>query len=218
MAYGINNSPFGLRPVGTFNNSPWQTNLATAQIATNYATALYPGDLVAVNIANAATTGYIVQAVAGGTTAVNPGTPNTSIIFGVFQSCTYTLASGTIAQPVQKVKVWPGSNAVNLQPGSTVTANICMGDTVYEVQADTTLATGYSFANIYSTANFIQNAANPVLLESGVTIGAPVTTAIAQLKVLGFSPFQSATNLPGVQFNTVLVMINTPFTATYQCP
>jgi hypothetical protein len=220
MAYGVNNSPFGLRPVGTLNNSPWQLNLVKRNIALNYATALYPGDLVTV------VAGFIERAPV--TAAATPGQ-----IFGVFQSCQYTTAN-PVAQPVIKSKVWPGSAGANPLANSEVIANITWGDVVYEIQADDTLANGVTFAQSTSSGLFVQNAPNQTLKTSGVALGALGNNVAAlqaggagsygqtfgtdPLKLVGqlSSVGSYPTNVWGAKWNTVLVMINTPFTATYQ--
>jgi hypothetical protein len=100
MAYPTVSAPYGLRPINSVDGKPYAGATRQLPIASNYNTAIYAGDIVAV--------------VAGGTIAVSGVTNDSTTTaanytYGVFVGCQYTNSAGQIIQ----AQYYPGTSVTN---------------------------------------------------------------------------------------------------------
>lgn len=186
--------PFGLQQMGTGSGMP---NFASSgnppyRIASGYATALFFGDLVRMNVSGP--TGYIEQWAAG------EGGTATKIPVGVFYGCSYYSTS-------QKKQVWnkywPGSDATG-----DVEAFICDDvNAQFKIQA---LLGPITQATIGQTADVSVAAGNTATGMSGMSLDTPTTTSTLPLKVVGILNTPPGANGadPASAYNTVIVAFN----------
>jgi hypothetical protein len=100
MAYPTVDKPYGLQPINSVDGKPYAGATRQLPIASNYNTAIYNGDVVAV--------------VAGGTIALSGCTDDSTttaanFTYGVFMGCQYTNAQGQTIQ----AQYYPGSSVTN---------------------------------------------------------------------------------------------------------
>lgn len=209
MSYG-QNAPQGFVAVSNNLGVTWtqgvrQFQLNPAVAAANGGT-IFSNDLV---VADA--TGYPLQA--------NTATAS-QLIVGCFQSCQYqvpTLAGPN--GPFTPSPYFPGAG-ITLQAG-TLPVGFILTDpnTIYNVQADVTLANGFIFADIFANANLIitggRGGGSTLTGLSAMTLGAANQTNTSNMKIYGFPPSNivGLVNQPNIQFNNVLTLINTPWMA-----
>lgn len=196
MSVGTN-TPYGFKPIRVSNNSnsTFSTN-DSYQINPASSSAIYIGDLVGFD-----SNGWIVPLASSG---------SYQTVVGVFAGCQYlgqggavNLATpayfpGSVTAPVVFAKIWTdpsiiysaqvdGAGATQAQLGTARNCN-------FTVTAPTTPSLGYS--------------------AWSVTSGSFLSTTTLPLKYIGLAPSSTNTqNAYGVQYNQVLVMLNTPLLA-----
>jgi hypothetical protein len=100
MAYPTVNAPYGLRPINSVDGKPYAGATRQLPIASNYNTAIYYGDIVAL--------------VAGGTIAKSGVTDDSTTTaanytYGVFTGCQYVNGQGQVVQ----AQYYPGTSVTN---------------------------------------------------------------------------------------------------------
>lgn len=139
------NQAFGLRPIGSLGGSPVSGKVRKVAVASNYGTALFPGDPLIITgnaQADGQGSGDILENVQIATAA------GTNYISGVF------------------VSVVPTTEADNTYIPASTGGYILMddsSDTLFEIQCSTTLAT----SNIGNTASLVAGAGSTALGMSG---------------------------------------------------
>lgn len=170
MSYGTN-APKGLQPVRKLDGSAWTSALNTYQIATDYATALYTGDPVAV-----ASSGYLAVGAAG------------SAITGVFMGVKYIDSTGT----AKFQAYWPGNPGV--LTGSTVEALVIDDPnvvyTIQETNAAGAAGTPLALADRGLNANFLYTAGSAATGQSAVSLNnaSEADTSTLNLKIIDLDP------------------------------
>jgi hypothetical protein len=174
---------------------PGSTTAYGYRISSGYATAIYFGDAVRMNVSGP--TGYVEQWANG------DGATATKILVGIFLGCEYYSSS-------QKKTIfnnyWPGSDATG-----DVRAYIeDDSNSLWQVQAG---VAGTAFSNIYigSTADIVATPlGNATTGISGMSLSTPTTTNTLPFKVVGLvtSPPGPNGNDPTTAFNNVIVGFN----------
>lgn len=139
------NQAFGLRPIGTLSGSPYSGKLRKVAVASNYGTALFPGDpliITGVGQADGQGSGDILELVQIATAA------GTNYISGVFDSVVPTTEADAM--------YIPASTGGYLLMNDDASA-------LYEIQASTTFALG----NIGNTCSLVAGAGSTALGVSG---------------------------------------------------
>jgi hypothetical protein len=100
MAYPTVSAPYGLRPINSVDGKPYAGATRLLPIASNYNTAIYNGDIVAL--------------VAGGTIAKSGVTDDSTTTaanytYGVFMGCQYVNGQGQVVQ----AQYYPGTSVTN---------------------------------------------------------------------------------------------------------
>lgn len=196
-------APFGFERWGVTGGSPnfsfssgypAGANVAGYRIAAGYATALFYGDAVRMNVSGP--TGYIEQWANG------DGATATKILAGIFLGCSYysTGQRQTIFN-----KYWPGSDATG-----DVTAFVCDDpSSIWKVQAG--VAAAITQTSMGQTADIVATpVGNTTTLTSGMSLSTPTTTNTLPFKVVGFvttPPTANGTDLT-TPYNYVLVGFN----------
>ena len=181
-------APFGLRPSRTSISSQQQNRY---RIASNYGTAIFQGDLVAM-----VTGGGIERVAAGGS----------GLILGVFNGCNYT-------DPTTGKPTWS-----NYYPGSVAAADIIADviddpNATFEVQADA----AFPVADLAGNFDIVDN--SPVgdttsggsRMELDVTTGA--TTATLPLKAIDISQDPENSDVSSANTNVIVKINNHLFSA-----
>lgn len=203
MAYGLNNSPFGLRPVSTLAGGTWSESYVqtyyirtTPDGLTTYNQNIFKGDLVYWNG---------VAANNGGGTIAIAGQGDSGPI-GTFDHCEYIDTNGL----VQMSRYWPASTFV--RAGTQIKAFVVSDpNTVFEVQvssSDNNLAnTRFAPTNIGKNANLVLGGGGNVVVNpaTGNTVTGfsgyylDITTLAATetlpLKVIGYSDNQQQASI-----------------------
>lgn len=188
---------FGFSQIGTASGPPnfAENHNTPYRIASGYATAIYYGDAVRMNVSGP--TGYIEQwAAADGGTA-------TKILVGIFVGCKYYSTS-------QKKTVWS-----NYWPGSDATGDVDAfvvddPNSLWKVQAG---VAAVPFTQIYvgSTADIVSTpVGNATTGISGMTLDTPTTTVTFPFKVVNVittPPGANGTDLT-TAYNYVVVAFN----------
>jgi hypothetical protein len=181
-------APFGLRPSRTSISSQQQNRY---RIASNYGTAIFQGDLVAM-----VTGGGIERVAAGGS----------GLILGVFNGCNYT-------DPTTGKPTWS-----NYYPGSVAASDIIADviddpNATFEVQADA----AFPVADLAGNFDIVDN--SPVgdttsggsRMELDVTTGA--TTATLPLKAIDISQDPENSDVSSANTNVIVKINNHLFSA-----
>ena len=181
-------APFGLRPSRTSISSQQQNRY---RIASNYGTAIFQGDLVAM-----VTGGGIERVAAGGS----------GLILGVFNGCNYT-------DPTTGKPTWS-----NYYPGSVAASDIIADviddpNATFEIQADA----AFPVADLAGNFDIVDN--SPVgdttsggsRMELDVTTGA--TTATLPLKAIDISQDPENSDVSSANTNVIVKINNHLFSA-----
>jgi hypothetical protein len=181
-------APFGLRPSRTSISSQQQNRY---RIASNYGTAIFQGDLVAM-----VTGGGIERVAAGGS----------GLILGVFNGCNYT-------DPTTGKPTWS-----NYYPGSVAAADIIADviddpNATFEVQANA----AFPVADLAGNFDIVDN--SPVgdttsggsRMELAVSTGA--TTATLPLKAIDISQDPENSDVSSANTNVIVKINNHLFSA-----
>lgn len=190
-------APFGFAQTGTNSGPPnfAQNSNPPYRIASGYATAIYFGDAVRMNVSGP--TGYIEQwAAADGGTA-------TKILVGIFVGCRYYSTS-------QKKTVWS-----NYWPGSDATGDVTAfvvddPNAQFKVQAGVA-GVPFTQAMIGQTADIVTTpVGNAVTGISGMKLDTPTTTVTFPFKVVNIintPPGANGTDIT-TAYNYVIVSMN----------
>jgi hypothetical protein len=190
MAYPTVNAPYGLRPINSVDGKPYAGATRLLPIASNYNTAIYYGDIVAL--------------VAGGTIAKSGVTDDSTTTaanytYGVFMGCQYVNGQ---SQTVQ-AQYYPGTSVTNaiayvvddpmaafkvavVYANSVVTSvnRSIVGANMAIDQGTGSSTTGDSGAGVLVATNAAGNAATlPVRVVSVVPETATNTTAFTEVVV-----------------------------------
>lgn len=179
-------APFGLRPIGHVNGSPWNGKTEEFLIADAYNTAIYFGDIV-----KPAAAGVIQVASAGDT-----------LLLGVFQGCRYRATDGSYVFSPR----WPASTSTFNSEGAYGLV-VVDPTVVYEVQHDSDTNTPAQ-ADIFANGDFISTHTGSSItgLSKMELDTSTITTATANLRVLGW--VESPDNEKAANFAKVRVLIN----------
>lgn len=190
-------APFGFSQWGTASGMPnfAENHNTPYRIASGYATAIYYGDAVRMNVSGP--TGYIEQwAAADGGTA-------TKILVGIFIGCSYYSTS-------QKKHVWS-----NYWPGSDATGDVNAfvvddPNALFKVQAGVA-AVPFTQAMIGQTADIVTTpVGNATTGISGMKLDTPTTTVTFPFKVVNVittPPGANGTDI-ATAYNYVIVAMN----------
>lgn len=191
MSYGTN-KPWGLKPVRYFNGAAWNDQVTPYQIPNAYATNLFRGDPAT---ANAAANGTLTIATAGAGNAI------LGVFFG-FQWLDATTGSQVFSD------TWTAATPTfQNTPATAFVVDDPM--VVFNIQGDGN-GGGIVTANLLRNASLVAGAGSTYSGESGwmlaqATIG---TAANSQVKIIRFVPTAEGTNVSGLQYNNVEVLIN----------
>lgn len=195
MSYGTN-APWGLQPVRYMNGAAWNDQTNQYLLPSGYNTNLFRGDPVT---AAAAATGKLSIATAGDGNA----------ILGVFWAVQYI--DNTTGQLITS-PTWTANTVTKGAADATV---FVIDDpmTVFNVQGDGNGAVGITTAALLRNASLVAGAGSAYSGQSGwmlsqALIGAGATK---QVKILRFVPAVSGTNVSGLTFNNVEVIINNSY-------
>jgi hypothetical protein len=180
---------YGLKPVRKIDGSPFINAQNKYRIASNYASAIFNGDLV-----RPATTGTIIRHV--GNTS-NP-------VLGVFNGCFYT-------DPTTQKATWK-----NYYPGSIVASDITAfviddPDIVCKVDADATFAVADIFKNFSLTAVTGNTTTGLSKMQLDVSVSGTHTTYMVRAIDISQDPDNSDVSAANAD---VLVRINNHFYRT----
>lgn len=185
---------FGFSQIGTASGPPnfAESSNPPYRIASGYATAIYYGDAVRMNVSGP--TGYVEQWAAG------DGGTATKILVGIFVGCRYYSTS-------QKKTVWS-----NYWPGSDATGDVTAfvvddPNSQWKVQAN---AGPITQATIGQTADVVVNAGSTTTGISGMALDTPTTTVTLPFKVVNIintPPGANGTDV-ATAYNYVVVAFN----------
>ena len=190
-------APFGFMRWGVAGGAPnfafssgQPSNNGTAgyRIAAGYATAIYQGDAVRMNVSGP--TGYVEQWAQG------DGSTATKILAGIFVGCSYYSTSRR--QTVWN-NYWPGSDATGDVTAFVIDDPLAQ----FKVQAGVA-ATPFTPIYMGSTADIVATpVGNTTTGISGMSLNTPTTTNTLPFKVAGFvsSPLPSG-NVNGTDITT----------------
>lgn len=189
--------PFGLTQWGTASGPVnfAENHNPPYRIASGYATKIFYGDLVRMNVSGP--TGYIEQWAAG------DGSTATQILVGVFIGCSYF---STSQQTTVFKRYWPGADAT----GDVNAFVVDDPNSLWLIQGDITVAAAITQTSIGRTADVVVNAGNTTTGISGMALAAPTTTVTLPLKVVNVlttPPGANGTDLTTVG-NYVMVAFN----------
>lgn len=205
MSYGVN-APQGFVPYttttgATFNASAVQFfNIDPAQASNS----IFLQDAVITSHSNG---GSWIARIA---TAAN----TSAVVAGTFVGCQYVVPQAGAPNGTVINGYWPGNAGVTVA-GTSVTATVLMDQTIiYDVQSTTN--GGVTAAQLFFNAQIAQPANGNVATGiSGQSIIAEASgNATFPVKIVGFSNGGGGTNLPGINFNNVYTVFNTPAFAT----
>lgn len=193
------NAPAGLAPVMYRNGNMWTGQARLYAIAPAIATALYIGDVVAIDATNFADPNgipCIKQAVAGATAR--------GVIVAVGAGLPYGFQGGPYINPNDLTKTFRPTGA---QTGYYYAAVVDDPDVVFEVQEDTTSTPGQA-AQITKNANFTVAAPATGVFISGFTLNSNTYAVTATLNLKVLQAVQRPDNTPYTAFQRLLVMLN----------
>ena len=164
MAYPTVSAPYGFRPINRLDGMPYAGATRTYQIASNYNTALYNGDLVVL--------------VTGGTIEKFTGTQSGSPV-GVFMGCNYTSSQG---QPLQ-AQYYPGTSVT--QASAIVVVD---SQALFQVVVTTSgsVVSSGSLASIGANMEVVPGTGNSNTGDSGASVlaGSETGTAAFPIRVV----------------------------------
>ena len=164
MAYPTVSAPYGLKPVNLIGGQVFAGGTRLMQIAENYATSIFYGDLV--------------KRIADGTIQKDVGT-TTATPTGIFLGVSFTNAS---TGQIQQQQFYPASQQV--KSGTQILAVVADDpDTLFQVVScnATTVVTAMGITAIGSNVALIQNAGSATTGNSAVAIN---TTTLATTSAL----------------------------------
>lgn len=188
--------PFGFLQRGT-NSGPVnfsENHNPPYRIAAGYATAIYYGDAVRMNVSGP--TGFIEQWANG------DGATATKILVGIFVGCQYF---STSRQTTWFSRYWPGSDAT----GDVSAYVVDDPNAQFMVQAGG--ASAITQASIGQTADIVATpVGNNTTYQSGMSLAAPTTTVTLPFKVVNIiaSPPGAPNTDLTTPFNNVVVTMN----------
>ena len=153
MAYPTVSAPYGLKPVNLIGGQVFAGATRLMQIAENYATNIFYGDLV--------------KRVSDGTIEKDTGT-TTATPTGIFLGVSFTNSS---TGQVQQQQFYPASQAI--KSGTQIFAVVADDpDTLFQVAvvSGTTVITGVGISAIGNNATLVQNAGSTTSGNSAVAI------------------------------------------------
>jgi hypothetical protein len=164
MAYPTVSAPYGFRPINRLDGMPYAGATRTYQIASNYNTPIYNGDLVIL--------------VTGGTIEKFTGTASGSPV-GVFMGCNYTSSQG---QPLQ-AQYYPGTSV------TSASAMVVIDPTaLFQVVATTSgsAVSSGSLASIGANVEVVTGTGNANTGDSGMSVlaGSEAGTAAFPIRVV----------------------------------
>ena len=189
-------APFGFVQVGTASGPP---NFASGsnppyRIASGYATAIYYGDAVRMNVSGPS--GYIEQWANG------DGSTATQILVGIFVGCRYY---STSQKKTIENNYWPGSDAT----GDVTAYVVDDPNSQWKVQAG--IGSAITYTSIGSTADIVATPlGSTVTGQSGMSLSTPTTTVTLPFKVVNVvtsPPGAPGTDLTAA-YNNVIVAFN----------
>ena len=169
MAYPTVNAPYGLKPVNLIGGQVFAGATRLMQIAENYATGIFYGDLV--------------KRIGDGTIEKDVGT-STATPCGVFLGVSFTNSS---TGQIQQQQFYPASQAI--KSGTKIFAVVADDpDTLFQVVScsGTTVVAGMGIAAIGSNIALIQNAGSTTTGNSAVAIdeGTQTTTSSLPIRII----------------------------------
>ena len=169
MAYPTVDAPYGLKPVNLIGGQVFAGATRLMQIAENYATSIFYGDLV--------------KRISDGTIEKDTGT-TTATPCGVFLGVSFTNSS---TGQVQQQQFYPASQAI--KSGTQIFAVVADDpDTLFQVVScnATTVVTAMGIAAIGSNVALIQNAGSTTTGNSAVAIdeGTQATTNTLPIRII----------------------------------
>lgn len=153
MAYPTVSAPYGLKPVNLIGGQVFAGATRLMQIAENYATSIFYGDLV--------------KRVSDGTIEKDTGT-TTATPVGIFLGVSFTNSS---TGQVQQQQFYPASQAI--KSGTQIFAVVADDpDTLFQVAvvSGTTVISGVGISAIGNNATLVQNAGSTTSGNSAVAI------------------------------------------------
>jgi hypothetical protein len=164
MAYPTVSAPYGFRPINRLDGAPYAGATRTYQIASNYNTPIYNGDLVVL--------------VTGGTIEKFTGTATGSPV-GVFMGCNYVSSQG---QPLN-AQYYPGTSV------TSASAIVVVDPTaLFQVVATTSgsAVSSGSLASIGANVEVVTGTGNANTGDSGMSVlaGSEAGTAAFPIRVV----------------------------------
>jgi hypothetical protein len=188
--------PYGFSQIGTASGPPnfAENHNPPYRIASGYATAIFKGDLVRMNVSGP--TGYIEQWANG------DGATATKIVAGVFVGCRFY---STAARQWIWSNYWPGSGAT----GDVYAFVVDDPQAQFMVQAG--IGSAITQASIGQNADIVASPdGNETTGISGMSLSTPTTTATLPMKVMNVittPPGANGTDLT-TPYNNVVVSFN----------
>jgi hypothetical protein len=169
MAYPTVNAPYGLKPVNLIGGQVFAGSTRLMQIAENYATGIFYGDLV--------------KRISDGTIEKDVGT-STATPCGIFLGVSFTNSS---TGQIQQQQFYPASQAI--KSGTKIFAVVADDpDTLFQVVScsGTTVVAGMGIAAIGANIALIQNAGSTTTGNSAVAIdeGTQNTTSSLPIRII----------------------------------
>ena len=169
MAYPTVNAPYGLKPVNLIGGQVFAGSTRLMQIAENYATDIFYGDLV--------------KRIGDGTIEKDVGT-STATPCGIFLGVSFTNSS---TGQVQQQQFYPASQAI--KSGTKIFAVVADDpDTLFQVVScsGTTVVAGMGISAIGNNIALIQNAGSTTTGNSAVAIdeGTQNTTSSLPIRII----------------------------------
>lgn len=169
MAYPTVNAPYGLKPVNLIGGQVFAGSTRLMQIAENYATSIFYGDLV--------------KRIGDGTIEKDVGT-TTATPCGIFLGVSFTNSS---TGQIQQQQFYPASQAI--KSGTKIFAVVADDpDTLFQVVScsGTTVVAGMGISAIGNNIALIQNAGSTTTGNSAVAIdeGTQNTTSSLPIRII----------------------------------
>ena len=169
MAYPTVNAPYGLKPVNLIGGQVFAGSTRLMQIAENYATGIFYGDLV--------------KRIGDGTIEKDVGT-TTATPCGIFLGVSFTNSS---TGQIQQQQFYPASQAI--KSGTKIFAVVADDpDTLFQVVScsGTTVVAGMGISAIGNNIALIQNAGSTTTGNSAVAIdeGTQNTTSSLPIRII----------------------------------
>lgn len=189
-AYPVVSNPYGFKPVNRVDGLPYAGVIRQIPIASNYNTALYNGDVVAI-----ATGGTIALATAGASEVTSTN------ILGVFVGCQYVNSQGQTVQ----AQYYPGTAVTNAiayvidDPMAAYKVAVAYANGVVTTVTQAAVGTNMSYYNGTGSATTGDSGAF-VKAASGAN------TATLPFRVIAVVP---DTNVTATTFCEVIVKVNT---------